>query len=667
MTDLAPIDPPEDIREDELVIESRFTGRSYMAVLSVLANGKAVVVDKVDLANAHVRDDFVSTVVKSLPGVDKDDIEAKLLKLCEERAVWLQGADERAAEGRQNPTLADSMVQIAFEEAELFHDQKQKAFATIVVGDHAETRAVMSRDFRLWLRRRLREEHDRSANTEAVHTAQEEIESKALFDSSEAETFVRLAEYEDAVWLDLCDDQWRAVRVTREGWTVVSDNVPVRFTRASGMLPLNVPQRGGSLDDLRAFLNVQDEADFVLLVAWLLVCLRPCGPYPILSINGEQGSAKSTTQKMLRSLIDPNSAPLRAEPREARDLVISAGNSWILGFDNISSIRPWLSDALCRLSTGGGFASRELYTNASEVIFECQRPAMFNGITDLVNRSDLLDRALLITLAAIPESQRRSEKELWAQFEKVRPRILGALLDAVAVGLAQEANVKLDRLPRMADFAIWITACEAGLGWTPGTFMNAYTDNRSSANDAAMEASVVGLAVQQFMTDRASWQGTATELLAALESVVDEKMLRRKDWPTSACKIAADLRRVAPNLRRIGLDVSHGRGSGKSRRRLTFLAWTDGEDTEVGGNRSEPISLSDEVFGEPSDGSDGIVRQIDDLDTDESTEWEERMAICMVDGGLCEDKAETVAWQQVGRSSLEFTENQAVTCCKDLP
>ena len=469
-----------------------------------------------------------------------------------------------------------------------------------------------------------------------------------------------MAEHDGAVWLDLCDDHWRAVRVTRAGWTVVSNKLPVRFVRARGMLPLSLPERGGSIDDLRAFLNVQDESDFVLLVAWLLSCLRLRGPFPVLNVCGEQGTAKSTTQKMLRSLVDPNSAPLRTQPREPRDLVISAANSWIIGFDNLSSIQPWLSDALCRLSTGGGFATRELYTDAAEVIFESQRPVMFNGITDVANRSDLLDRSLLITLSAIPESQRRSERELWARFEKARPRILGAMLDAVAVGLAREATVNLNRLPRMADFAVWVTACEVGVGWAEGTFMAAYTENRSSANDTAMEASVVGLAVQQFMADRRFWQGTSTDLLTAVEGVVDEKTQRRKDWPKTPRKISGDLRRVAPNLRRAGLDVSFDRGSGKSRRRLISLVWTDGSDgvtAEVRDDRPGDIPLSDETFGESLDGSDGIVRQIDDLDPDERAEWDERVGICVNDGGLCEADAEAIAWEQVGRSPRGYTEN----------
>ena len=636
----------------ELVIVPRFTGRSFVAVLRVLVEGESVVAEKVDLAKGNARDAFVRTVTDRLLAVDKDDIEAKLRKLCDDRARWLQNADEAAAEGGKEPTVADMLVQIAFDEAELCHDRNQGAFASVLVDGHWETSPVRSRGFRLWLRRRLREEHERSAYSDALGTAVEEVEAKALFEAPEAEAHVRLASHEGAIWLDLADDEWRTVRITSRGWDVVSDKAPVRFIRPRGLLPLPVPERGGGIDDLRPFVNVMDDADFVLIVAWLLACLRPRGPFPILSVSGEQGSAKSTLERLLRSLVDPNSAPLRSEPREPRDLVISATNAWVIGLDNLSAIRAWLSDALCRLSTGGGFATRELYSNDSEMIFESQRPVMFNGITDLAARSDLLDRSLLVTLAAIPEDQRKAERSLWAAFDKARPKILGALLDAVVVGLANEENVKLARVPRMADFALWVTACEYGLGWPVGRFIEVYTANRSSANDTAIEASVVGVLVQSFMASRGPWEGTSSQLLAELEGAADDAARKRRDWPKSARKLSGDLRRIAPNLRAAGIDVDFRR-SGK---RLIFLGRGPGG---LDARDAEPSNTAyiDKSFWESTLqlGPDGL----DCMDGSEQTaaerdaafEYDERMAICTIDGGLSEDAAEVVARQQFGNGT----------------
>ena len=238
------------------------------------------------------------------------------------------------------------------------------------------------------------------------------------------------------------------------------------------------------MDQLRGFLNLDDNA-WRLVISWLVATLRPRGPYPVLALFAEQGSGKSTIGRLLRELVDPNAAPLRAEPNDGRDLMIAANNSWCLAYDNLSHVPPWLSDAMCRLSTGGGFATRELYTDQDEVIFDYQRPLLLTSIEEVATRSDLLDRCLIVWLPAITEDRRRAEAELFEAFRKDRPQILGALLDVVAVALRRLPSIKLSSLPRMADFALWATAAETAFGWPEGTFLAAYLGNRETANELA--------------------------------------------------------------------------------------------------------------------------------------------------------------------------------------
>jgi hypothetical protein len=156
--------------------------------------------------------------------------------------------------------------------------------------------------------------------------------------------------------------------------------------------------------------------------------------FPLLILSGEQGAAKSTTARLLRSLIDPNAAPLRSEPRDGRDLVIAASNRWLLALDNLSYLPDWLSDCLCRLVTGGGFATRELYMDAEETIFDSQRPVILTSIEDVADRGDLLDRAVILHLPSIPDEKRKTESAFWASADAVHPQILGCLLDAVSAG-----------------------------------------------------------------------------------------------------------------------------------------------------------------------------------------------------------------------------------------
>jgi len=305
------------------------------------------------------------------------------------------------------------------------------------------------------------------------------------------------------------------------------------------------------------------------VVAFLLASFRPNGPYPGLGLAGEQGSAKSTLSKLVRALVDPNVAPLRALPRDDRDLFIAANNAHLLIFDNVSGLPTWLSDTLCRLMTGGGFSTRQLFTDDSETLFDGKRPVVLNGIKDVAIRPDLVDRMLMLLLDMIDESKRKTEKELWAAFERDRPAILGALLDAVVHGLARIGQVKLTRVPRMADFYEWITACETAF-WLEGTFRTAYEANIATAVHTAIDADLVATAVKALMNGRTSWDGPATQLPTALGSLVTKAQRRSKEWPKAPNHLSGQLREVAPPLRKVGIEIDRDR-EGKGGNKLIHI------------------------------------------------------------------------------------------------
>ena len=365
------------------------------------------------------------------------------------------------------------------------------------------------------------------------------------------------------------------------------------------MLALPVPVSGGKVDLLRDLINLPDHDGWRLLVAWLIAALRPGLPFPILVVNGEQGSAKSTLCKMAKALIDPNKASLRRPPREDRDLMIAATNSWIVAYDNLSEISPRLSDVLCMLATGGGFGARELYSNDDEKLFDATRPVIVNGIDDLATRGDFLDRSIRETLPTIDEDKRRDEEELWNKFYELRPRILGALLDAVVAAMKNRPNVKLSQKPRMADFALWGVAAEPALGWPKGAFLAAYNHNRSGANSLALESSIIAPCIIALVDKEEIWNGTAKELLAQLEETyADEKIRKHKEWPTSPRKLSGELRRLAPNLRREGMEVVFGR-HGRKGTPITL------EKTGKTSSPSSPLSPVPENNGFSDDGRNG--------------------------------------------------------------
>jgi len=191
---------------------------------------------------------------------------------------------------------------------------------------------------------------------------------QAQFDGPQRKVSIRLAEQDGLIYLDLADEFWRCVEIGANGWRIAEDP-PVRFRRSAGMQPLPLPLQGGSIEALAPFLNLASDNDFVLVVAWLLGALRAGGPYPVLAIAGEQGSAKTVLSKLLRAVIDPSVAPVRALPRDERELFITASHSHVLAFDNLSGLPPWLSDSLCRLTSGGAFSTRRLFSDQDEIFF----------------------------------------------------------------------------------------------------------------------------------------------------------------------------------------------------------------------------------------------------------------------------------------------------------
>jgi hypothetical protein len=453
----------------------------------------------------------------------------------------------------------------------LFRTPDQKAYACIDVSGHEETRPVRSRAFGLYLRRLYHREQEAAPSQEAVAAAIATLESEALFDGVCLPVYTRVAGAGGAIYLDLCDPEWRVVEVTADGWSL-RPAPPVRFHRAPSMAALPEPVHGGSVDELRAFVNVADDEDWHLLVGWLVGALRPAGPYPVLGLHGEQGSAKTTMARVLGELVDPSTVPVRAGPRDERDLMIAATNRWLVNLDNLSRIPAWLSDAICRLATGGGFTTRELYTDADEVLFDAMRPVIINGIEELATRSDLLDRAILLNLPTIEPDRRRPEKEYWHAFERARPRILGGPLDALSCALRHVDETHLAQLPRMADFALWATAAEPALSTQHGSFLAAYTGNRAQAHELAVDATPFGQTLLEVARD--GFEGTASELLERLVDGAGEQASRQREWPRNPRALSAALKRLAPNLRALGCPVEFTREPTRDRRRIIRLGPT---------------------------------------------------------------------------------------------
>ena len=449
---------------------------------------------------------------------------------------------------------------------DLWHRPTREAFASVCVKNHIEHWPIASRAFRDLMSYRHRQEHGKMLSATALDDHCRSLTGEALFDGETHKTFLRIAREGRNLYLNLGDADWRGVAIDAQGWQVIN-RPPVRFQRSGAMAALPVPlrQRDG-IEALRPFLNAGCEDDFRMMVAWLLGCFHPHGPYPILILTGEQGSAKSTTAKVLRSLIDPASPMARSAPQSEQDLVIAAKHNHVMAFDNLSTVKPALADALCRIATGGGFGTRKLHSDSDEVLFTATRPILLNGIPDLASRPDLADRAIVVHLPVIEASARQYESEFWTAFERAAPGILAALLDATSCALARKDGVSLPERPRMADFAKWITAAEPALDWPEGSFLQAYDRNRQHTQAAALDGNPLAAAIIALVMHSGPWQGTATDLLRTLRQTAPALTADPDSFPRYPNKLTSALRRVQPLLRGRGVAVTQDRESGTGQR-----------------------------------------------------------------------------------------------------
>jgi hypothetical protein len=305
--------------------------------------------------------------------------------------------------------------------------------------------------------------------------------------------------------------------------------------------------------------NIGDDHNWVLFVAWITFAMLPEGPFPLLVLQGEQGSAKSTTARLARACIDPAGGELRAPPEDERDLAIAATNNYLLIYDNVSRVQDWFSDALCRLATGGGLGTRQLYTDKEEITFDFVRPVVLNGIEELATRSDLRDRCIVLDLPAIPDDRRRDEASIRRSFSEEHARILGAVYDTASMALRELHSCALKRAPRMADFARWGCAVERALKWQEGTFLRAYRRNQQDAVHLAVEHDVVANAIRD-LADEMDFAGSMTELLCVLGSKVADDVRLSTAWPRTPRALSGRVRRAMTDLRQLDIEITFARG-----------------------------------------------------------------------------------------------------------
>ena len=443
--------------------------------------------------------------------------------------------------------------------ADFFHSDTGDLYATLPVAGHTEIWPLGGKDFATWLSGLYYRHVTRPINTEAIGQAVSVLSARAQFDSPEAiPLHTRTAERDGALWYDLTNPAWQAVRITEEGWRI-EDAPPILFNRYRHQVAQVMPQPGGDIRKILRFINMKEQ--HTLFLCWLVSCFVPGFPHVMPIFYGEKGAAKSSACELLKSLLDPSSLETLTIQNEPRALLVNLQQHWFLPFDNVSHINEDTSDTLCRAITGGGIQQRKLYTNAEDTIFNFQRCLAVNGINNAATRPDLLDRSILIELERIGEEARTPKADLLAAFEADKPAILGGILDTLAAAIEKRPGVSLSRLPRMADFALWGYAIGEALGGLGETFLQEYSENREKQNAEVINSDPVASLVVAFMRTRTEWDGTISELYTRITAIADEHNIKTKGkgFPPNPAQLGKRLNGIKSNLEGVGVVVEKNR------------------------------------------------------------------------------------------------------------
>lgn len=389
---------------------------------------------------------------------------------------------------------------------------------------------------------------------------------------------MRVADQNGKVYLDLADDKGRCVEIGPDGWTVRTDS-PIPFYRPKSMGTLPAPIAGGTLGDLAEFINVSSN-DLQLITAFMLAVLNPKIPSPALILVGEPGSAKTTTARIIKQLVDPSVGSGSPLPASERDLAIAAGQDLALFFDNVAGISNNASDMLCRVITGAGYRTRKLYTDDDQAIFEVRRPVIMTAVHNPVARVDLASRSLVIEPPRLSGGGRRDEQDIYREFEQKRPALLGALLSLLSKAMAVTDDKPLKGDFRMMDFAKFAMRVEQAADWPEGSVEQLLHANAADMREDMVESNVVSLLLVYLADTEQSWTGTAGKLFQIFAEIVPEERFR--ELPTNLAALTRKIMEVAPLLRERGIEITKTRtGAARLitvRKIAQDLAGEDGQD-----------------------------------------------------------------------------------------
>lgn len=443
---------------------------------------------------------------------------------------------------------------------ELFHDSNKAAWVTCPVKGHQETFKIKSKDFRVYVNGVIYKLTGKPITKNIMEQLLAILEAECIYTGKQHKVFIRVGIKDNDLYYDLGSQY---VKITSAGWSLV-DEITIKFARPRYFNDQVVPERGEDIFKLLTFVNITDSNEQLLFIAFIVTSFIQNIPHPILAVSGCMGSAKSSLLRFVQAIIDPSNVP-DIEFRDTRNFVISASNRWLLPLDNLSGINGTQSNILCKAVTGGAFNDRELYTNDDEVIKEIRNVIVLNGINLPISKPDVIDRSIIVHLDRISEDKRVDELTLKTKLNAAIPSILGACFDLLSKVLAIKSNVKLKRLPRMADFALYGAAVAIALGKTSEDFIEAYNKNINVQNEEAISASPIAtLLLDDILAIDGGYDGTASNLLKRLKQLAEQNDFDKRTLPKSPASLSKELTKIKPNLESYGYHLQKSRGRSRN-------------------------------------------------------------------------------------------------------
>ena len=495
------------------------------------------------LKAGHTMDEF-----DKLPSVNIYDYFPEVDKSSEADKKVYRSSNNKA---KQSQTLFNLVIDNA---DMLFHDDRNLLYAAVNDDEgHRIICEIESDMFRSWINHRYYSKTHEIIGKKVFDDVFAQIKASARFDgNNEINLSVRVAKSNnETFWYDLCNSHWQAIKITADGW-FVEDKPPILFCRYNHQRSQIIPHSNGDIKRILKYVNIRH--NHTLFLCWLVTCFVPEIPHAMLILYGEKGAAKSTACEFLKRVIDPSA--LETLMLSSKDsLIVNLQKHWFLPFDNVSALSIEKSDILCRAITGGGIQQRKLYTNGDDYIFNFRRCIAINGINNVANQADLIDRAILLELSRIKDEDRRELLEIEMEFTKDLPYILGDIFSILSKAMSIYPTLHLVRLPRMADFARWGYAVGEALGGQGQLFLDEYKENQKCRDEEINASDVVAVIVISFMNDLTEWTGTVSQLYIKLTELAPKIGInaKSKEFPARANYLTRRMNSIRSNLKAAGI------------------------------------------------------------------------------------------------------------------